>query len=39
MNFHVMPELSWGYGYPFAICMMICSAVVPYLWFKKKGWL
>ncbi len=39
MNFHVMPELSWKMGYPLAIVMMILSAVVPYLYFKKKKWL
>ncbi len=39
MNFQNMPELSWKYGYPFAIFMMILSAIVPLLIFKKKGWL
>jgi magnesium transporter len=39
MNFEVMPELKWAFGYPFAILLMIASAVVPYFWFKQKGWL
>jgi magnesium transporter len=39
MNFHHMPELSWTFGYPFAVGVMVLSAVVPYLWFKRKGWL
>ncbi len=39
MNFHFMPELSWTHGYPFAIGLMLLSAVVPYLYFKKKKWL
>ncbi len=39
MNFQHMPELAWKYGYPFAIFMMILSAIVPLLIFKKKGWL
>lgn len=39
MNFDVMPELKWAIGYPFAIGLMILSAVLPYLWFKRKGWL
>ena len=38
MNFRHMPELDWPYGYPMAICVMILSAVVPYLFFKAKGW-
>jgi magnesium transporter len=39
MNFERMPELKWASGYPFAILLMILSAVVPYFWFKQKGWL
>jgi magnesium transporter len=38
MNFKHMPELDWLLGYPMAIALMILSAVVPYLWFKRKGW-
>jgi magnesium transporter len=39
MNFEFMPELAWRGGYPWAIGMMVLSAVLPYLWFKRKGWL
>lgn len=39
MNFRVMPELEWQYGYPFAIGMMILSAVVTLLYFQRKKWL
>ena len=39
MNFEVMPELRWEYGYPFAIAMMIVSAAMPFLYFKRRGWL
>ncbi len=39
MNFDFMPELSWPFGYPFAIGLMILSAILPYLYFKQKGWL
>ncbi len=39
MNFEHMPELSWQYGYPFAIGLMIVASVVLYLVFKKRGWL
>jgi magnesium transporter len=34
-----MPELEWIGGYPFAIVLMIASAVVPLWWFRRKGWL
>ncbi|MBM3524726.1 MAG: magnesium transporter CorA, partial [Alphaproteobacteria bacterium] len=33
-----MPELDWAFGYPWAIGLMVLSAVVPYLFFKRKGW-
>jgi len=39
MNFHFMPELSWWFGYPLAIVLMILAAVLPYLYFKRRGWL
>lgn len=39
MNFKVMPELEWIWGYPFAILMILVSALVPYYIFKRKGWL
>ncbi len=39
MNFHVMPELDWPFGYPFAIGLMIASAILPFLYFKSRKWL
>ena len=39
MNFDVMPELHWTVGYPFALLLMVVSAVVPVFYFKRKGWL
>ena len=39
MNFKHMPELEWSYGYPWAIGLMIISALLPWLYFKRKGWL
>lgn len=39
MNFTHMPELQWLVGYPFALGLMVASAILPYLWFKSKGWL
>ena len=39
INFKFMPELSWYWGYPLSIGMMILSAAVTYLFFRKKGWL
>jgi magnesium transporter len=39
MNFHYMPELNWRYGYPISLALMFASAVGPYLYFKKRGWI
>ena len=39
MNFRFMPELEWTYGYPLALLMMVLSAVLPFLYFRHKGWL
>lgn len=39
MNFTHMPELDWPFGYPFAIGLMIVSAILPYVYFKRRGWL
>jgi magnesium transporter len=33
-----MPELDWSFGYPMAIGVMLASAILPYLYFKKRGW-
>jgi magnesium transporter len=38
MNFKFMPELDWTYGYAFALGFIALSAILPILWFKKKGW-
>ena len=39
MNFERMPELHFHYGYPVALTAILCSAVLPLLWFRRRGWL
>ncbi len=39
MNFQSMPELNWAIGYPMALGVMVLSALLPFLFFKRKGWL
>jgi magnesium transporter len=39
MNFKFMPELSWQFGYPFAIGLMVVSGIILYVIFKRRGWL
>lgn len=39
MNFKSMPELAWTLGYPWALSLIVLSAVLPYWWFRRRGWL
>ncbi|MFD2235999.1 magnesium transporter CorA family protein [Aureimonas populi] len=39
MNFERMPELQWAAGYPYALGLMALFAVLPFLFFKGKGWM
>jgi magnesium transporter len=39
MNFDHMPELKWLFGYPYALGLMVFSAIFPYFYFKRRGWL
>ena len=38
MNFKGMPEYDWAHGYAYGLTLIACSAVLPALWFKIKGW-
>lgn len=39
MNFRYMPELSWTFGYPFALALIVLISGLLYLGFKRAGWL
>ena len=39
MNFRNMPELEHPLGYPFALALMIASALLPMWYFRRRGWL
>lgn len=39
MNFHVIPELSWKYGYAYALALMLASAVLPLWYLRRRGWI
>jgi magnesium transporter len=39
MNFDHMPELHWLAGYPWALGLMLASAILPYWYFKKRRWI
>jgi len=38
MNFKNMPELSWAWGYPYGLVLILLSAILPILWFKWRRW-
>ena len=37
MNFKIMPELNWKYGYAYGLGVILLSAVLPWLWFRRRG--
>lgn len=39
MNFKFLPELGWPFGYPMALLLMVISALLPWWYFKRRGWL
>ena len=39
MNFKYMPELDWAMGYPYALGIMLASALGPMWYFRRRGWL
>ena len=39
MNFVQMPELSWQFGYPMALGLMVLSTAILYAYFRKRRWL
>lgn len=39
MNFKMMPELEWYYGYPIIMGSMVILSIIIYIWFKRKKWL
>jgi magnesium transporter len=38
MNFDLMPELRWPFGYPLALAIMATAAIVSVTYFRRKGW-
>jgi magnesium transporter len=39
MNFEFMPELRVAYAYPLTLGAMVLSAILPFFFFRWKGWL
>ncbi|MDA0215682.1 MAG: magnesium/cobalt transporter CorA [Cyanobacteria bacterium] len=38
MNFAAMPELSWRYGYLYALVLMALVALIQAYWLWRRGW-
>ncbi len=36
MNFKLMPELDWHWGYPMAVALMVVAGILPYLYLKQR---
>ena len=39
MNFRILPELNWAYGYPFSITLMVAFSGAVLWYFRRKKWL
>ncbi len=39
MNFKNIPELEWLFGYPYALGLIVGAGILPFWWFRRKGWL
>jgi len=39
MNFRHFPELSWEFGYPIALALIVASGILPFFFFKRRGWI
>jgi len=39
MNFKTMPEYDWAWGYPYALALIVVTALLPLIWFKWKDWI
>jgi magnesium transporter len=39
MNFDVLPETKWTYGYPFALGLMAIMGLIGFFFFRWKRWL
>lgn len=39
MNFSNMPELSWAWGYPLTLSIMVSVAVGMLIYFRRKDWI
>jgi magnesium transporter len=39
MNFKIMPELEWAWGYPYGLILIVITGLIPLAWFKWRDWI
>jgi magnesium transporter len=39
MNFKIMPELEWPWGYPAVMVLMGTITLAIWIWFRKRKWM
>jgi magnesium transporter len=39
MNFEHIPELTWTFGYPLVLAVMVVICFALYRYFRRAGWL
>jgi hypothetical protein len=39
MNFAVMPELSWKYGFTYSMLLALSASILRLWYIKRRGWL
>ncbi|MBR9999486.1 MAG: magnesium/cobalt transporter CorA [Cyclobacteriaceae bacterium] len=39
MNFQHMPELTWKFGYPAVLFLMLVSVIIMFIFMRRRGWL
>lgn len=39
MNFELLPEIKWRYGYPFALGLMLLTGIGSFLLFRWRKWI
>ncbi|HUX99474.1 MAG TPA: magnesium/cobalt transporter CorA [Candidatus Deferrimicrobium sp.] len=39
MNFNIMPETDWNFGYPFALLIMLGIGIIMLFYFRRRKWI
>ena len=39
MNFKLIPEYDWAWGYPYSLALIVVTALIPLAIFRWRGWI